>query len=105
MTHTPGPYFAGKYITDDGQRTIMANPDDPIRIALIDPQTPYKRGHGWQLECSTRDANTQLLAAAPAMLAALSYATCWATGYIHSTGQVPDWLEAVETAIAKAKGL
>ena len=79
--HTPGEWSFKIYATDDdpeklrklglepvqclsndGQRYIMASNK---RIALVDCQTPFKRGMGYKTACAERDANAMLIAAAP----------------------------------------
>ena len=90
--HTPGPWEAPLWhgtdehnaqaiahglkpvpaLTNDGQRFVMAGVgDDTNRVALVDCQTPFKRGKGHQTDCAERDANARLIAAAPELLAAL----------------------------------
>ena len=86
--HTPGPWTFALYFQDaeqlaelqrfgmtptrcllnDGSAPVMA---DGARVALIDCQTPYKRGKGHETECAERDANARLIAAAPDLLDAL----------------------------------
>jgi hypothetical protein len=73
--HTPGPWRIGHGLTNDGQRYLMAGPsDDPVRVALIDRRSPYKRGRGYEGDCAERDANACLIKAAPDLLAALQAA-------------------------------
>lgn len=60
----PAPALAG-----DGSRFVMTEVDgERLRVALVDCQTPYKRGQGHRTDCATRDANAQLIAAAPMLL-------------------------------------
>lgn len=82
-------------LTNEGQRFIMA-PDK--RVALVDCQTDFKRGTGYQTDCAERDANAQLIAASPQMLDALERA------YLYKTDMPPEVREAVQAAIAAAKG-
>lgn len=66
---TPGEWDSGNFRTNDGQRAVMAGKDyDRKRVALVDCQTERKRGKGYDVECKERDANTALIAAAPALL-------------------------------------
>jgi hypothetical protein len=68
---TPGPWRIGHGLTNDGQRYVMAGPsDEPVRVALIDRRSPYKRGRGYDGDCTERDANARLIAASPALLEA-----------------------------------
>ena len=91
--HTPGPWsfspFHGtpesiaesrKYgiepvpaLTNDGQAFVMAMADgeERRRVALVDCQIRFKRGHGHEADCAERTANARLIAAAPCLLAAL----------------------------------
>lgn len=103
--HTLGPWGVSSIgLTNDGKRAVAS---DDAGIAWVHPQTPYKRGDGWQHHCEEREANARLIAAAPDMLNALLSAEiavaelcqdqdpaneCWVT------------LAAVRAAIAKAKG-
>lgn len=75
--HTNGPWTVGSsLLTNDGGRPIMGvdAQGDAQRVALVDCHTSYKRGQGWQTHCPEREANAALIAAAPAMLAALEVA-------------------------------
>ena len=66
--HTPGPWEARRALTNDGQQPIVGA---DRRVALADSQTDFKRGQGWNHDCAEREANAQLIAAAPDMLEAL----------------------------------
>jgi hypothetical protein len=55
-------------VMNNGERVIMSSAG---RVALVDCQTPVKRGQGNHAECAERDANARLIAAAPDLLAAL----------------------------------
>lgn len=57
-----------RMLTNEGQVAIMAG---DTRIALVDCQTPFKRGNGYRSECETRDAAATLIASAPALVEAL----------------------------------
>jgi hypothetical protein len=54
-------------VFNNGERVIMGPAG---RVALVDCQTPFKRGKGHETECAERDANARLIAAAPDLLAA-----------------------------------
>lgn len=58
-------------VMNSGERIVMA---ESGRVALVDCQTPFKRGQGSTTECAVRDANARLIAAAPDLLAALKLA-------------------------------
>lgn len=117
--HTPGPWRFRLYATDDALETLeklgikpvrmldnsggVAISCDAGRIAVVDCQASYKRGQGHATECSERDANARLIAAAPDLLEALKgfralylEAKCPTAEYITRT------LQAVNAAIAKA---
>ena len=86
--HTPGPWEFSIYgqepemiektraagiepvrmLTNEGQAVVTANHG---QVALVACQSEYKRGKGHLAECSERDANARLIAAAPDLLAAL----------------------------------
>ena len=71
--HTAGEWEIGSHRTNDGGIQIMAPIEDGRkRVAVVDCQTTFKRGTGWQTECAERDANAQLIASAPALLEALA---------------------------------
>jgi hypothetical protein len=73
------------------------DPDQEIkRIALVDCQTRFKRGQGWQTECDEREANARLIAAAPELLDALQE---FVARYPNNVGVV-----LARAAIAKATG-
>lgn len=57
-------------ISNDGSRYLMAGDRDGDykRIALVDCQTAFKRGKGYQTACAERDANALLMSAAPDLL-------------------------------------
>lgn len=78
--HTAGPWnvsgesgrgFDTRFLTNDGQLPVMApDPDQETkRVVLVDCQSPFKRGQGWQSNCAERDANAALIAAATVLLA------------------------------------
>lgn len=47
---------------NDGSIPILVDVgDDTIRIALVDMQSPAKRGAAWKTPCTTRDANAAFL--------------------------------------------
>lgn len=85
-SHTPGPWRIRLYATDDDPAELirlglkpvrLLNNDGSIvvsgengRIAVVDCQSAFKRGHGHTAECVERDANARLIAAAPDLLAA-----------------------------------
>jgi len=52
----------------------MVVTSDTDRICEVDCQADFKRGAGHAAQCSTRDANARLIAAAPTMFAALDAA-------------------------------
>lgn len=75
--YTPGPWHPSEigFLTNDGQRPIMAGRVDDQerrRVALVDCQISYKRGQGYKTDCAEREANARLIAAAPALLEALT---------------------------------
>lgn len=58
--------------SNEGQRYVMAGVgDETKRVALVDCQTHYKRGKGYETECAEREANALLIAAAPDLVEAL----------------------------------
>lgn len=119
--HTPGPYHWRKYgqseedvarlrsvdleptrmLTNEGQIALMAGEgDNRKRIAIIDCQTPFKRGQGYRQDCAERDANANLFAAADDMLAALKE---FVRDVRRGNGG-NDVLSQAEEAIARAEG-
>lgn len=89
-------------LSNEGQRYLMA---DDKRVALVDCQTEFKRGKGYQTDCAERDANARLIAASPTMLDALEtlVAESW-TPENQGGVVVPAWvLDRCIAAIAKAK--
>lgn len=86
--HTPGPWHSPLFhgsaeenaqalslglelvpaLFNNGERFVMA---ESGRVAVVDCQTPFKRGQGNRSECAERDANARLIAAAPDLLASL----------------------------------
>lgn len=58
-----------RLLMNDGAAALMVTREDGTnsRIALIDCQTPFKRGEGWKTECAERDANLRLFAHAAQM--------------------------------------
>lgn len=115
--HTPGPWNFKVWMTSDedteralsvglqpvraltneGQRFIMA---PHYRVALVDCQTDFKRGKGYQTDCAERDANARLIAAAPELLDACNRAEWWFST-IPNGQAMRDVMRAV---IAKATG-
>ena len=73
---TPGPWRLSslKFANNDGSIPVLfgdPDSDDSGRIAMIDIQSKAKRGEAWRSKCPTRDANAQLIAAAPDLYEAL----------------------------------
>jgi hypothetical protein len=68
VTHTPGPWTVGSTLTNEGELPIVS---EHRRVALVDCQSPPRRGERWKSNCAERDANACLIAAAPELLAAL----------------------------------
>lgn len=111
--HTPGPWAPSAigFMTNEGQKPIMSGAiDDPERkrVALVDCQTPFKRGQGHKTDCAERDANARLIAAAPDLLEALSAWIDFRDGSLghHATRTMAERMEHIATqaraAIAKA---
>jgi hypothetical protein len=62
---TPGPWAVSKLgMTNQGGKPIAS---EEKRVAVADLQTEVKRSEAWKAECAERDANAQLIAAAPTM--------------------------------------
>jgi hypothetical protein len=120
--HTPGPFSVGtpdsyfRFLTNEGQLPIMApDPDQGYkRIALVDCQTKFKRGHGGETECSERDANALLFVRAANahddLVAALECCERWFEKHsptaelIDGTTAEHPMLTSIRAALAKAKG-
>jgi hypothetical protein len=83
------------------------DPDQEIkRIALVDCQTRFKRGQGWQTECDEREANARLIAAAPELLEALREVMARFLDAREAAGldRNSDAAKRTRAAIAKATG-
>jgi hypothetical protein len=83
------------------------DPDQEIkRIALVDCQTRFKRGQGWQTECDEREANAHLIAAAPELLEALREVMARFLDAREAAGldRNSDAAKRARAAIAKATG-
>jgi hypothetical protein len=65
--HTPGPWRVGKLITNDGQRAIAS---DGGSIALVTLKSDVPKRKQWESVCEEREANAQLISAAPQLLSA-----------------------------------
>lgn len=93
--HTPGPWALRKEWSDSEAALevwpsgeVCKAPYKPSAICLVD-------------ECrDAAEANAQLIAAAPEMLAALK----WAARFINTEAHDPQLMETVDAAIAKAEG-
>ena len=92
-THTPGPWQS---FADDQGHDIIA--EDGAHIARVEPVNSL-------CPAEEQDANGNLLAAAPDLLAAIKAALPDLQHYVATHGPGPDArLAAVVTAIAKAEG-
>jgi len=106
--HTPGPWSlsASGLRTNDGAIAVLhysAESQDCTHIAYITCQAKFKRGQGWNAECSVRDANARLIAAAPELLAVLQRAVEDASRFkkvVYEAGT----FAAMNAAIDKATG-
>lgn len=86
MSHTPGPW------------SQMQDGDEPYWCVGMNGKGPQ---HGHCMVYTNED-DARLVAAAPELLAALKSV---ASQHSHiETANMPEWLEAVEDAIAKAEG-
>ena len=92
--HTPGPWFA-TWAADQ----TASKPRRPAAIQAIANSEMLG-----QVFVTTDEgvANAILIAGAPTMLRALE--SCAAEHALIETANMPEWLEDVEAAIAKAKG-
>ena len=103
--HTPGPWkvaniHANGFYGNSGEAMVTA---EDRRICAVDCATNFKRGHGYTHVCAERDANTRLIAAAPDMLAALTYVLPWLEAHI-GQGLSAHELDNIRATIAKATG-
>jgi hypothetical protein len=121
-TYTPGPWVFKKYsldtetrdrmrklgmndeadqlaVSNEGQAYVMA---EAGRVALVDCRVDFKRGKGYLTECSEREANAALIAAAPELLEALRQVVASATPNIHDHPAMCEAWDTAKTAIAKA---
>lgn len=103
---TKGPWFLAELcqrgmFPNDGGFAIMAPDADQgnRRVALVDCQTPFKRGKGNEAKCEERDANARLIAASPTMLDALEKAEQQL-----DYGQVDAALKIIRAALSSAQG-
>lgn len=113
MSYTKGPWNFREWaahgatigsVTIPGVRAMMNDGGVPImgpcpdqgekRIAVVDCQTPFKRGKGHETECAERDANAKLIAAAPELLEALQR--------LDKHGHTQETWDFAKRAIAKA---
>jgi hypothetical protein len=127
-TYTPGPWVFKKYsldtetrdrmrklgmndeadqlaVSNEGQAYVMA---EAGRVALVDCRVDFKRGKGYLTECSEREANAALIAAAPELLEACKMfdaleESCKDKGLLDiSAGDLLKAYRAARAAIAKA---
>ena len=79
-------------LSNDGSRFVMA---ENGRVALVDCQTPYKRGKGHETHCEERDANARLIAGATELLDLL----------VESQNSIAgDWRERRDALLLKISG-
>jgi hypothetical protein len=94
-----------RFINNDGSVPV-SGPDS--KICEVACQAPFKRGAGHLSECTERDANARLIAAAPELLEALkALVACCETypAFQKETNQITfGRMEAARAAIAKAEG-
>jgi hypothetical protein len=105
MKHTPGPWTVSKtnILTNEGQRPVLQDREDPAHICFVTCQTDFKRGKGWQTECAERDANARLIASAPDLLAALK--ALWDVAKdVPSVKNRAELVRQSRAAIAQAEG-
>jgi hypothetical protein len=112
MTETkwaPGPWRVAQIHVETGMAmnggewAVMhgdINDDDGGRVCVVDAQTPFKRGKGHQHDCDIRNANANLIAAAPELYALLAE-------LIDIVGPQPGtalWAKKVQEVLRKARG-
>jgi hypothetical protein len=86
-----------RFINNDGSVPV-SGPDS--KICEVACQAPFKRGAGHLSECTERDANARLIAAAPELLEALNEARAWVK---HWQADVGANLKPTETSLAAAE--
>jgi hypothetical protein len=91
--HTPGPWSSER-IWDTPATRVHARVDGGVPVALADVFSMREPGE--------REANAQLIAAAPEMLSALARALSWLSSY--PGGGAMKCYDEVRSAIKKATG-
>lgn len=110
---TPGPWRIADLnkqgmFNNDGSGVVLAGDnDDSVRICTVAAHSPAKRGKGHELDCSVREANARLIAAAPDLLRTSQAVLRWYAAHGKST---PDdtWtpeLAKLHAAVSRATSL
>ena len=93
---TPGPWRVSSIgLMNDGSFPVAS---EQWQIARVTSQTDFPRGQGHNSECTERDANAHLIAAAPDLYAALEMAQLW----LSVDGRFD--MQGINAALAKARG-
>jgi len=110
--HTPGPWLADNFLCDGDHALRIAMPD----VRTMPGATIAVAQHNWsdaefgerRISWKEAEANARLIAAAPAMLAALEFITeqfgDWLDGVEDPDRADTDAMEAARAVIAAARG-